>query len=170
MGGVFVDVGAFDGVSLSNSYTLETEFGWSGVCVEANSDVVPALRSSRKCKVVEAAAWSHSNHLINFYRHEHPMLSGTVDFTATDLVKTMSLNDIIDLTNIGTDIDYISLDTEGTETEILSTFDMQKYNVTCWTVEHNFRSDSASWLAEYFSNHGYLFRFVKHDIFAIKER
>jgi len=40
-GGYFVDIGAHDGITNSNSYIFEKYFGWSGICVEPN----PNLRS-----------------------------------------------------------------------------------------------------------------------------
>jgi len=44
--GIFVDVGAFDGINLSNTYLLEKEHGWNGICIEANSESFKKLKSS----------------------------------------------------------------------------------------------------------------------------
>lgn len=33
--GFFIDIGAYDGISISNTYALE-KLGWKGICVDAN--------------------------------------------------------------------------------------------------------------------------------------
>lgn len=168
-GGYFVDVGAYDGVTLSNSYRLEKEFDWQGVCVEANGAAFTKLKEARICHCVPFACWSHSNVLINFNHHPDEMLSGIVDHSATTVLETKSLTDICDEAYAPRQIDYISIDVEGCEDEILSTFDMDKYAVTAWTVEHNYRRDTVDWLFNFFNDRGYLVRFWKHDVFAIKD-
>src|SRR2546428_3922916 len=47
--GVFVDVGAYDGVALSNTYYFEKELGWSGLCIEPNPLAYERLARTRKC-------------------------------------------------------------------------------------------------------------------------
>ena len=54
------------------------------------------------------------------------------------------MNDLLHLYNAPTDIDYISLDTEGSEYDILKTFNFEKYNVKCFTVEHAFTENRQS--------------------------
>ena len=46
---------------------------------------------------------------------------------------------------------------------------MDKYKVKCWTVEHNYRRESVDWLFNFFNDRGYLVRFWKHDVYAIKD-
>jgi len=167
--GFFVDIGAYDGVALSNSYVLEKQYDWTGICVEANSDAFQKLAENRLCLTYPYACWSHSNVLINFNRHDDAMLSGIVSHSATSVLETKSLTDICDMAYAPTEIDYISIDVEGAEDEILSTFDMNKYKVNCWTVEHNYRRESVDWLFNFFNDRGYLVRFWKHDVFAIKD-
>jgi hypothetical protein len=41
--GVFVDIGAYDGIIMSNTYYLERELGWTGVCVEADKEIYERL-------------------------------------------------------------------------------------------------------------------------------
>ena len=45
--GVFIDIGANDGVSLSNSYFFENDRGWTGVCVEPQPDKFESLQKAR---------------------------------------------------------------------------------------------------------------------------
>src|SRR5215510_8537437 len=51
-GGVFVDVGAYDGVALSNTCYFEKELGWTGLCIEPNPIVFERLTQNRNCTTV----------------------------------------------------------------------------------------------------------------------
>lgn len=48
-GGYFLDIGAYDGVRYSNTFWLEKNLGWSGLCVEADADTFQKLQSNRQC-------------------------------------------------------------------------------------------------------------------------
>ena len=74
-------------------------------------------------------------------------------------VDTISLNDVISKYFDGTKIDYMSVDTEGSELLILKHFDFSKYAPKVVTVEHNF-TDSEKELDELFAKHNYC-RFFK---------
>jgi len=41
--GFFIEIGAYDGITLSNTYSLEKDFGWDGICVECNPEIIPLL-------------------------------------------------------------------------------------------------------------------------------
>ena len=51
-GGVFVDIGANDGITISNSLYFERELGWNGIAVEPIPSVFDKLQRNRKCTVV----------------------------------------------------------------------------------------------------------------------
>ena len=42
--GYFLDIGAHNGVDLSNTYYLEKELQWNGICVEADPYIFEDLR------------------------------------------------------------------------------------------------------------------------------
>lgn len=52
--GYFVDLGAYDGIYLSNTYLLERRYEWNGICIEANPATFMSLRSNRRAKCVNA--------------------------------------------------------------------------------------------------------------------
>ena len=94
--------------------------------------------------------WSVSNVEINFNEVESPELSTIQRFNSIGphkkarkkgkeyKVETISLNDLLDLYDAPKVIDYLSIDTEGSEFEILDNFDFEKYQIRIITVEHAF--------------------------------
>jgi hypothetical protein len=63
----FVEVGAADGLDLSNTYALEAHLGWRGLCVEANPSSLDLLRTNRPaCQVVDAVVGARSGEVVQF--------------------------------------------------------------------------------------------------------
>jgi FkbM family methyltransferase len=148
--GYFVEFGATDGVSFSNTFLLEKEYGWKGILAEPARCWMAALKENRNCIIENRCIWSKSGEILTFNETKQPTLS-TIDFYTnidynskkredkiTYKVETISLNDLLHVHNAPTDIDYLSVDTEGSEFEILNAFDFSKYRVKIITVEHNF--------------------------------
>jgi len=141
--GYFIELGACDGVYLSNTLFFERELGWNGICIEPNDAYFGTLKNNRKCNLSSELVSSESYRVVDFSICE--AASGIADenigpFTSkTNTVKkvTKTLADILDSVNAPTIIDYLSLDVEGHEYSILSTFPFDKYKFRCMTVEHN---------------------------------
>ena len=70
-------------------------------------------------------------------------------------MTTISLNDVFETFFNGKPIEYMSVDTEGSEYKILSSFDFEKYRPSIVTVEHNY-TDSQAKLNQLFASHGYV--------------
>jgi FkbM family methyltransferase len=150
--GYFVDIGAHNGITFSNSKFFE-ELGWTGVCVEPNPKVFKILQAGRKCKCVMKAIADHTGTAQFFQIVEGAdMLSGLVDEFNQRGIENIHANlqgienefDYIDVElelfdNIvdNTIIDFLSLDTEGNELKILQTIDFDKYNIKVITIENN---------------------------------
>ena len=151
-GGYFVDVGAYDGITMSNSYLLEKRLGWGGVCVEPDPLAFQTLKTIRDQSVTKmfcCAAFDDSGAELEFVQasKSRGLLSGlvkTIDkyqdvLTDTKIkVPTMGLTKILDEAGAPSVMDYLSLDTEGSEFVILRALDMQKYKFRFVSVEHNF--------------------------------
>jgi FkbM family methyltransferase len=163
--GYFVEFGAADGLELSNTLLLEQRFGWSGILAEPNPKTVAALRSNRTCAISDACVWSESGRRLDFVQDGY--LSTAAAFESPQnrrgpvtrvLVETVSLVDLLVSFEAPRDIDFLSIDTEGSEFEILSRFDFDRFNVFCIAVEHNY-SPSRQDLFDLLSSNGYRRRF-----------
>jgi FkbM family methyltransferase len=150
--GYFVDIGAHDGVTFSNSKFFE-ELGWEGVCIEPNPKIFSILENNRKCKCVQKAI-SNNTRISQFFQIiEGPdMLSGLVEEFSDNAI--LRINDELKDKSEGFDyidvecdlfenivnqpkIDFLSLDTEGNELKILQSIDFDKFDIKIITVENN---------------------------------
>lgn len=164
--GVFIEIGAHDGIELSNTLLIERDYEWNGICVEANEDSYDRLVGNRQCQCMHRAAWGSSGESVRFHRNTIDPMFSSVAVLGGDAVETVSLNDLCDM--VGGVVDYISIDTEGTEPQILSTFDCDRYNVKCMSVEHNYVERNAQWLRAWFVDNGYEVQWCKWDVLACK--
>ena len=147
--GYFIEIGACDGKHLSNTFALEKK-GWTGIICEPSRFWHQKMKN-RKCVLSKKAVFSESGKKLMFNEvPKYPELSGCnhylendnnsklrKDFTSYE-VETISLNDLIKKHLDNKQIDYISIDTEGSEFEILKDFDFKKHQVEIFTIEHNF--------------------------------
>jgi FkbM family methyltransferase len=150
--GFYVEIGAGDGIKLSNTYLLE-KAGWHGIIVDPINYSSENIKL-RKCIKDNRAVYSKSGLKLPFLAVDsipESLLQGenfsgilehisdygkTLPNKIID-VKTVSLNDLLIQYNAPNKIDYISIDTEGAEFEIINNFDFNKYDVEIFTVEHN---------------------------------
>jgi FkbM family methyltransferase len=149
-GGYFVEFGATDGVELSNTYLLEMEFGWHGILAEPAIFWQKKLKENRKANIEFSCVWKNTGSILSFNEVSVPELSTLLDFSSSDShdssrkrgkryeVNTISLLDLLQKYNAPKIIDYLSLDTEGSEYEILENFDFSEYEFRIITCEHNF--------------------------------
>ena len=175
-GGFFVEFGATDGVLLSNTYLLEKEFGWKGICMEPNPKFYENLKKNRSCTVSDACISGETGKVINFILADayggdaayagddshKDKRAAYQEIGRTKKITTISLHDFLIKNSAPVDIDYISIDTEGSEYEILSAFPFDQWNVRLITVEHNFtyrREEIQALLKKY----GYRFTEMQWD-------
>lgn len=169
--GYFVEFGAADGVTLSNTLLLETQFSWGGVLAEPCKQWHSRLYRSRKCAIDDRCVWSESGSRIRFREAKIRELSTVDVFAASDGhatlraegdvydVETVSLGDLLLAHNAPEYIDYLSIDTEGSEYEILKSFDFSKHRFGLITCEHN-HGDSREAIESLLRAEGYL-RFLE---------
>lgn len=154
---IFFEFGATNGIDLSNSYTLEKLLGWKGALSEPSPQWHSELKKNRpNTNVITDCIWSESNKDLDFFVSDAGALSSLNDFKESDKfsmpgnttarlkngrivsVKTISLNDVIEKEFKFKTPSYISVDTEGSEFEILKALDFKKFRPAVFTVEHNF--------------------------------
>jgi FkbM family methyltransferase len=151
--GYFVEFGATDGINGSNTHLLETKFLWSGILVEPAKVWREELFKNRPDADIETlCVWKDSESSLIFNETDVASLSTIDTFSSKDIhentrragkkyqVKTISLNDLLRKFHAPKYIDYLSIDTEGSEYEILKAFDFNEYSIRIITVEHNYNS------------------------------
>jgi FkbM family methyltransferase len=167
-GGFFVEFGATDGVLLSNTYLLETEFAWTGLCAEPNPKMFAQLKHNRRCIVSDACIAGMSGAEVDFIFAG--AFGGMTKHCSADMhgerraayaaaghvgrVATVSLDDFLRSHRAPYDIDYLSVDTEGSELEILAAFPFDRWNIRLITVEHNYTPQRQA-IFELLHRHGY---------------
>ena len=138
--GFFIDIGAHDGICFSNSYLFETELEWNGICIEPLPNIFKKLEKNRKC-ILENCAISDVEGALDFVSIEGlnesgEMLSGfgreeTAKFLGRTYeiikVNTFRLDVILDKHNIKY-ADFCSIDTEGTEINVIKSINWHTYN------------------------------------------
>jgi FkbM family methyltransferase len=151
-GGFFVEFGATNGIDISNTYLLEKEFGWSGILAEPAKCWHSDLKKNRNCNIETLCVWKDSNSVISFRETNISELSTINIYYDKDThkknraekkiynVNTISLKNLLDKYNAPKIIDYLSIDTEGSEFEIICEFPFSKYSFRVITCEHNFTS------------------------------
>jgi FkbM family methyltransferase len=153
-GGFFVEFGATDGVEGSNTVALEKHFGWKGILVEPGRCWHDSLFSNRgngesvidtRCvseksgemlEFAETAVATLSTLASHLSDVDHSTQSRNENYS-TYLVESISLCDLLVEHKAPNVVDYISIDTEGSEFNILQSFNFDKFFVKLITVEHN---------------------------------
>lgn len=155
-GGVFVDIGAHDGISYSNTYFFEKELGWTGICVEPQKKIFEDLKENRKCICLNGCVYTYDGEK-EFVQVNGPseMLSGLQEtynekqlarakFEVSTLggnielckVKTFAFNTLCKTHKLE-HIDLLSIDTEGSEEAILRSIDFDQVTINIIVAESN---------------------------------
>ena len=187
--GYFIDIGAHNGIDISNSYYFEKK-GWDGICFEPIPDVFEQLNQNRKCKTIQKAI-SNTEGISQFFKIKgnSEMLSGLVDYYNEEHITRINREieqdnqdyDYIDVICstfdneiTETNIDILSLDTEGSELSILKSIDFSKYNIKVMIIEYNYHNPELLQLLndnnfEILKHCGYLDLVVKNKNYVLKK-
>ena len=186
--GFFVDIGANDGITLSNSLALEKDYGWNGLVIEPLPKHYESLMKLRNCTILNVCVSNVTGFTkFNIVKNYEPfasakgfetdMFSGIAhswgwqkmvdDNTFTHrwkqidihCLKTQYVFDQFEITHI----DYLSIDAEGAELMILQGIDWDRMNIRVITVDY---TDDAIW--SFLSSRGYVLVLLTHDILAVK--
>lgn len=141
--GFFVNIGAHDGINISSTYWLENRYNWSGVRIEANPHTFKNLQKNRKATCLNIYLDCHEGE-VTF--HPKGVMGGIVDQGLDNQIDNINSSDTLTLPTKTLNatlvdisapkvIDYLSIDVEGAEEQILAEFDFERYTFLCITIE-----------------------------------
>jgi len=153
---MFVDVGAFDGITFSNTRRLY-ETGWKGVCIE------PVYENFQKCDAL------YKDTPVKCIRRaislKEGMVSVSVEGTASSIINTAtkrteqvmssSLTTLLKEIKIE-NIDFLSIDAEGVDFEVLQSLDFTHYKPQLIVIEHNSDATEKKHITEFMRKNNYL--------------
>jgi FkbM family methyltransferase len=167
-GGRFLDVGAHDGIATSNTYALESQLDWTGICIEANPALAEQCAMNRLgSMVIQAAVWSEEKkvefelpHSGNDFLSRIGGIACNANYFAEDFceveVLKMTARTIKTLLGDGHhSFDYFSLDVEGAELEALKGIDWERTKFNYIALEYGYREQFLKDIIEYLASKNY---------------
>jgi len=165
--GFCIEIGAYDGVTCSNTYFFE-KLGWDCLVVEPIPELCEAIRRCRHC-IVANVAISDSNGETDFFIAEKAEILSTlenrkeianrIDSEGGKLkkirVKTQTLESLLDETGFSVHIDFVSIDVEGHEFEVLQGFPFHTVSPRIFIIEDNTTNHNFK-VSDYMSRFGYI--------------
>lgn len=167
----YVDVGANDGLIVSNTAHFDLNLGWNGICIEPHPIAFSKLQKNRvnskninfcvsesETEVDFLVVHGYAEMLSGIKNYYHPDHLLRIDSEiekhggSKELVKVQSkpLKKIFDEYNVKK-VDYLSIDTEGSELEILSSIDFEKVDIRIISTENSSRKN----IKDFLYNKGY---------------
>jgi FkbM family methyltransferase len=187
--GFFVELGANDGIKQSNTYYFEKNFNWNGLLIEPiknkflkcikfrsnnnffyNNACVGFNFKNKKIKMIYSDLMSSINDetINNKVDAKKHALEGEKYLLKNEKIEevwvnTKTLNEILDEINSPKIIDFLSLDVEGSELEVLNGVNFSIYNFKFILIES--RNDDE--IINYLNNKNYTFleKISKRDLF-----
>ena len=158
-GGFFLELGCYHPKDLSNTFALEQR-GWRGVSIDPFPSGDWSIRPNTR--LVPAAVTSHGRP-IRFVKgnelggdEEHlGVHSDKVSKCERVVIPSISTRDLIDEYEIPKKIDYLSIDVEGSEYDILRSFPFDLVSVDLITVEHNFEVNKRQKIRAFLESRGF---------------
>jgi len=192
--GFFIEIGAYDGVHLSNTWFLE-QMGWRGILVEPIYELCQSAAKNRPRSRIVHAACSHRDapptakftvannvpvlsfltaddeHRERCVREGAELIEIEVPVVTVDTIllherKAKSPLGSAWIPNHGWQIDLVSIDTEGCELDVLDGFDLDRFKPTVLVIENDRPSGQA--IEPYLADRGYrkFHRQVINDFFV----
>lgn len=128
--GFFVDLGSGNGIYYSNTYTLENEYQWAGICVEINQDKFNELQNNRSSTNINCVV----------YNYEGTCLigdDGKITDTSGTTVSCNTFNNIIMNSGYNGIIDYVSVNVGGNELDVIKSIDFESNQIVLMSIQHN---------------------------------
>lgn len=169
----YVDVGANDGIIASNTAYFDLELGWKGICIEPHPSAFKKLESNRTSSINLNLCASDDDGIVDFLAIDgySEMLSGIHKYYPSDNLKRIErelqimggekkiikiqskpLNKILSEYEVKK-IDYLSIDTEGSEYQILNSIDFDEVDIRVISTENSSGRD----IKQFLELKGYIF-------------
>ena len=169
--GFFVEFGACDGKYFSNTLLMEKSFHWNGILCEPAFVWHGDLKKNRDCKIDIRCVYKETGSSIRLFESSDPAVTSIYSITSNYKVnklrdninhydvETISLNDLLVFHNAPKFIDFLSIDTEGSEFEIFQNFNFNLFNFKIICVEHNY-SETRNKIYNLLISNGYKRKFT----------
>ena len=153
--GIFVEVGGMDGIRHSNTYMLEKDYNWNGLIIEPSPSLFKLLNKNRNCfkeNILVGDKFDIVNYLYieddkgpdglqgvyDNYEEQHikrinKELKETNTISQFIKLKMVPIQQLFDKYNLN-NIDYFSLDVEGSELQVLNGIDFNKTNINIFSI------------------------------------
>ena len=180
LNGVFVEAGAYDGETWSNTLYLERFLNWTGLLIEPSSEnyaklrskhrraysinsCITASKSSVKKRMIEAGPFGITTNKtqsdsVGSSVVCHPLSKMLEEFFRKHLPSKKSL--IVAQAQAKFVVDYLSLDIEGFEHDTIKTFPWNKFQFNFINIEYNQNKATYKWVKNFLRNYGYYETFV----------
>ena len=186
--GFYVDVGAHDGVSINNTLYFEKNNNWTGINIEPIKIVFDRLVSNRHTNINYNCAVCNQDGETDFLCNTGytEMISGIKDTfdtrhlerlesenrgygSTTEIIKvnTKKLETIFDENNVS-HVNYLSIDVEGAEFEVIKSINFDKVFIDVIGFENNYNDVSIP-IVEYLENKNFVVIHTSLDIFMINK-
>ena len=189
--GFYIDVGAFDGIYLSNTF-LFGNLGWDGICIEPHPETFSLLKKNRynsinfNCACIDDESISfvvlnmenmgylstidNSDEREQDIKERYKKRGFTFEGFQKTTVKAITLNSILKQRKITKKIDFLKIDVEGAELKVLEGFDIKKYQPRVIVLEAN-TSDSEKELKDYLEEKDYFYvGRLGENIFFVRDK
>ena len=175
--GFYVDIGCQNPIDNNNTYLLFKR-GWSGINIDLDQKNIDLFNLSRPNDINLCLAVSSSAEIKNLYfYHEGSAVNSLSnelsnykkDNPSNKKIKTVILNDVLEKNNVKI-IDYLNIDVEGHELDVLEGFNIEKYKPKVVSIEYldfslkklefknnNIKNVLKSDIYQYFVNNNYSF-------------
>jgi len=162
--GFYVDVGAYSGITFSNTYLFELQ-GWRGICIEPHEGLFPQLQENRPNSIcLKVAVWDRDADDVPFYAtpwgswsivwedKKKPPPTRPRPYVDLQHPQAKKLDTILEENDAPIGFEILSIDVEGTEWHILNGFNIEKYRPRVIVIEFPHAKPP---LGTYFKEHEY---------------
>jgi FkbM family methyltransferase len=147
--GYFLEIGANDGFTFSNTVYLEEHFGWEGVLVEANPRYQELLAKRENSTIVSKAVTAQAGPIEFVDAGLYGGIKSSIDprhsrkttQERSILVDSISLEELLTEVDAPLCIDFLSIDVEGSELDIVDQMASSNRRFRCGCIEHNGRTN-----------------------------